>query len=95
MKFFARECERGEFLLRHDSSFHVGIGVEFGMDRESLLCFRVGNQLDDHLSAHEGNCPPVRRDVAEHPVLDLVPLARTRWVVRDRDGQTRVIDKTL
>ena len=32
---------------------------------------------------------PVLRDVTEEPMLDLVPLARARWEVRDVDAQAR------
>jgi hypothetical protein len=41
----------------------------------------MGDEFDDDFSTYEWLSPPVRRDVTEHPVLDLVPFASARWVV--------------
>src|SRR5512135_3325744 len=42
-----------------------------------------------------GRPPPVLRDVAEHPVFDLVPLARPGREVTHRDLQSRLIRQIL
>ena len=42
-----------------------------------------------------GGAAPIHRDVREQPMLDLVPLARTRRKVTDRDHQARPIGQTL
>src|SRR3989338_3235511 len=95
MELLSCKCESSELLFRHDDAFLIGIGVEFGMDLQASLCRRVGDEFDDDLPTHEGNCPPVRRDVTEHAMLDFVPLARARWVVRHRDRETCLIRKFL
>ena len=95
MKLFACERECRELLLRHDSSFHVGIRVEFSMDCESFFRRCVRDELNDDFPTHERHRSPVCRDVAEHPMFDLVPLARARRVVRDGDRETCLIREFL
>ena len=50
---------------------------------------RAGDQIDDDFVTHQGSPAPVLGDVAEHPVLDLVPLARSRREVAHMDGQSQ------
>ena len=55
----------------------------------------VANQIDDRFELPERAAPPVRRDVTEEPMLDLVPLARARWKVTDGDAQLKGIGQAL
>src|SRR4029450_7775682 len=48
--------------------------VGFGAALEARVGLGRGDQLDDRLVAGEWAAPPVHGDVAEQPVLDLVPL---------------------
>ena len=50
---------------------------------------RAGDQVDDHLVAHQRPAAPVLGDEAEQPMLDLVPLAGARREVADRERQSR------
>ncbi len=52
-------------------------------------------EIHNHLMACERLAPPVHADVAEHPVLDLVPLAGSRREVAYRYAQSRLIRKGL
>ena len=53
----------------------VGVGVECGAQPQALGRGRAGDQVDDGLQTFQGAPAPVAGDVAEHPVLDLVPFA--------------------
>jgi hypothetical protein len=69
--------------------------VQSSLDTQSLRCRGGANEADDDLPAHQRLATPVGRDVAEHAVLDLVPLARARGQVADTDAQTAVIGEAL
>jgi Subunit ChlI of Mg-chelatase len=47
------------------------------------LC--TSDQINDHCMVHQWPPAPVLGDVAEHPMLDLIPLAGTRWEVTHRE----------
>src|SRR5437016_9728261 len=47
------------------------------------------------LAAEQGSAAPVVGDVAEHAVLDLVPLARAGREVTDLHGQTQLVGQVL
>ena len=85
-----------EFDLRHlrvwnfDAS-GVALAVDLGMDLQSFLRRRSGNEVDDHLQTGERLPPPVLTDEREQTVFDFVPLARTRRKVTDRNGQSRLV----
>ena len=51
----------------------------------------VANQVDHGLEGAQRTPAPVLRDVAEQPMLDLVPLARARREVADVDAQAGVV----
>src|SRR5512138_11981 len=69
--------------------------IELRLDAESGSRSRVTDQLDEGLDGPERTSAPVLRDVAEEPMLDLVPLARARRDVRDVDGQAQVVGEPL
>ena len=54
-------------------------------DLQPGLGRRRRDQVDDHLVAHQRLAAPVLADEREEPVLDLVPFARARREVADRD----------
>src|SRR3954470_13634716 len=55
----------------------------------------MADQVHHDFQAPQGYPTPILRDMAEHPVLDLVPFTRTRWEVADRNRQTDLIGKSL
>ena len=69
--------------------------VETRMNLEAIGRGRVRDEIDYNLISDERAPPPVRRDVAEHSVLDLVPLARARRKVADGDSQPRLVGEAL
>ena len=69
--------------------------VESRSDAESLLGGRVRDQIHHDFMADERPAAPVLGDVAEHPMLDLVPFAGPRRKVAHGDAQPGVVGEPL
>jgi hypothetical protein len=67
--------EGGKFLVGDLDAFRVAAGVEFGVHGESLAGGGGADQVDRDLVAGQRLTSPVRRDLAEQAMLDLVPFA--------------------
>src|SRR5256885_12405942 len=66
-----------EFLVGHLDPGGIGVGVQLRLDMQPGLGLRVPDQVDDHGATQQRLAAPVLRDVAKHPMLDLVPLTRS------------------
>src|SRR5882724_12001819 len=55
----------------------------------------VADQIDDDGPADQRTPTPILRDMAEHAVINLVPLARPGWKMADRDLQAQSIRQLL
>jgi hypothetical protein len=87
VEFVSRESEALSLLIRDLSP---GRGVVLGQLRPDCspgLRRRVANQIDHDLTAHQGPPTPMLRDVADHAVRNLVPLARPRRKVAHGNTQ--------
>src|SRR5688572_13038082 len=89
------EVDGGEFGVGDFESGGVGAGVEVSPDREAGAGGGAADELDDDLAADEWSSAPVLGDVAEHPVLDLVPLAGAGREVADADAQAGLVGEAL
>ena len=69
------EVERGHLGGGDILSLGIGSTVQFTPHPQPGRGARGADQVDDHSQTHEGLSAPVRADVGEQPVLDLVPLA--------------------
>ncbi len=67
-----------------DAGF-IGVLVQRGLYSQASVSGDVANQIDHYLPAQQRSPSPVVSDVAEHPVLDLVPFAGARRKVTDLD----------
>ena len=67
----------------------------FGPDPEPGGCPDVPDAVDDGLVRRQRGAAPVRRDVTEEPVLDLVPLAGAGWKMTHLDGQSGLVGQLL
>ena len=77
------------FLLVGEFDFcGVEVRVEFAADGQSCARRGAGDEVDDGLVGLEGSSAPVLGDSGEKSVLDLVPFAGARRVVRDGDFQS-------
>src|ERR1700733_13036595 len=95
VKLGRRQMDCCQIVLGYLDSSLVMTTIESCMDLESVVGFCVRDQTDHDLITDERVRPPVRRDVAEHPMLDLVPLACARWEVADADEQPRLVGEAL
>ena len=68
-------------------AFLVAACVECALDFQAGLGRRRADQLDYGKAIRERPAAPVLRDMAEQPVLDLVPLRRARRIVVDADRE--------
>src|SRR6516165_1937750 len=89
------EFHTGEFLIGDLVSHRITFSVELSADHQALCRGGVGDQLDDHFVTDEWTTAPVLGDVAEHAVLDLVPLTRPGRKVTHLDRQLQAIGKIL
>jgi len=80
--------------VRHVAST-ASTDIQLRFDPQPRLRRRITDQVHDDGSRAERLTSPVLGDVAEHPVLDLVPLARAGREMADRDPQPQVVGQTL
>jgi hypothetical protein len=76
------EFDTGEFFIGDLDSYRIVSAVEFSANHLSLSRGGVGDPLDDHFMTDKWTTAPVLGDVAEHAVLDLVPLTRPERSLR-------------
>src|SRR5215207_4006429 len=78
--------------------FHPG-GIEPAVEcclyAQAILRGSRPNQGNDHFMTDQRATPPVQTDMREQAVLDLVPLARTRRQMTDRDWDPQGIRQLL
>jgi hypothetical protein len=81
--------------LCHLDARFVLIGVENCLHPESTLRFRGPDQIHDRLIVEQRLPFPGQADEGKQPVLDLVPVARSRRVMADRDGHLEFVRQFL
>src|SRR5438093_2713716 len=79
-----------EFSARDLHPGGIALLVQAGSDLQPGLRGGAPDQLDDHLVTDQRLPAPVLGDVAEHAMLDLVPLAGAGREVADGDPQPRL-----
>src|SRR5580658_3952834 len=89
------EVETRDLVVGDFDRFLVPVAVERGLDAQPRPCPRAPDQAHDRLDALQRSATPVLGDVAEHSVLDLVPLARAGRVVRDCDVESGLVREAL
>ena len=90
-----RDVHLGQFVIADFDPCFVGVGIELGLDRETGLRGRTGDEIDDGFVADQSFAAPVLRDEAEETVLDLVPLARAGREMAYGQLQPRLIGQVL
>ena len=95
VKAMPLEAYRRQLRIGDGDATRVLAAVEFRPNAESGPTVRRANEAHDRGQVDEWGAAPIHRDVREQPMLDLVPLARTRRKVTDRDHQARPIGQTL
>ena len=82
-------------LVTDLDAFLIPPAVEDAANGEACLRPRRANQVHDGRVRQQRTSAPVLTDEREHPVLDLVPLARSRRQMTHMDCQTGFVGKTL
>ena len=83
--------------LRIGDPYRLGIAVfiQFAADRQAGFGRCGGNEFNDREAADEWLAAPGLSDVAEHAMLDLVPLRCSRWVVAYLQYQPGLVGQFL
>src|SRR2546429_2486270 len=74
-------CSSDLLLVADLHSSLIAALVQYGLDAQPLFCFRGADHVYHGLEADQGLSFPVHADEGKHPMLDLVPLAGSRWIV--------------
>ena len=92
----ARREPQGLHLLICDSDLlWVLLAIEQAAHGQALLGSGRGDEVDDRRVRQQRFSTPVLADEGEHPMLDLVPLAGSRWQVTYVYGQAGLIGESL
>src|SRR5437867_4733650 len=95
MKGLWSPVDSSELLVGDLESILVAALVQARFEVQSLVRPGVADKIDNHGVAHQRLPTPVLGDVAEHPVLDLVPLAGAGRKVADRNRQAGLVGQLL
>ena len=95
MKGIADQIERRKFLLCHLKACWIDVAILQCCDGQPLLGTGMRNQFQDDLQRGKGFGPPVERNEGKESMLNLVPLAGGRWIMRNRNGETFFISQFL
>jgi hypothetical protein len=81
-------------LCHFDARF-VFIRVENGLHPQPTLRFRGPDQIHDRLIVEQRLSFPGQSDERKQPMLDLIPFARSRRVMADREGHPQFVRQFL
>src|SRR5215207_9364545 len=95
MELIAGDVEAFHLGFADLDALLVAAGVECALDFQTGLGCRRTDQLDHGKAIRQRPAAPVLRDVAEQPVLDLVPLRCTWRIVVDTDREPRLVGELL
>ena len=95
MKLGQLEIDSAQFGIGDLEADRIDAAIQLGADFQSGWCGGVRNQIDDDVVTHQRSPPPILGDVAEHALLDLVPLAGPRWEVAHLDGHPQAHSQLL
>src|SRR5665647_2003910 len=95
MKFVSLDVYFREFMVADFATFFIGFGIQPRMDFQTLLRCRGTNQADHDLKCFQRNALPIAGDVAEQPVLDLIPFAGAGGEMTDLDDHLQLISQAL
>jgi hypothetical protein len=82
-------------FIGDDLPLGIGRSVNLGADLQALRGGSMIDQIDDDGKAFERFASPVLGDVAEHAMLNLVPLAGSWRQMTDLQDESRFVGKSL
>src|SRR5271166_2020540 len=95
MERVAGYVEARHFRVGDLDALCIGVAIEPAGNLQTGFRRGVGDQCDDDEEAGQRHGAPVLRDVAEHAMLDLVPLRCPRRIMADHDDQTGFVGELL
>ena len=95
MKLVWVQADRGQFRVADLAPLFVCAVVQFAAHRQAFGRRGRCDEADDGLVVDQGLAAPVHGDEREHPMLDLVPLARAWWEVANRDREAQIVGELL
>src|SRR6266850_4986992 len=95
MKVVTMQCDVAHLSRGDLDAGTVSAFVQLRANAQSRRRAGVADQVDDRFEGPERAAPPVRGDVTEEPMLDLVPLARAGWEVTHGDAQVERVGQVL
>ena len=95
MKGITHDVEGLEFSVADGEAGRIRLAVLDSRDLQSLLSGRMRNQLNHRFQRRERFGTPIDGNERKEAVLDLVPFARCRRIMRDRDRELFFIGQGL
>src|SRR5258708_38687395 len=95
MEWIAADVEAFHYGFADLNPLLVAARVERALDLQTGLGRRRPDQFDHGEAIGKWPAAPVLRDVAEQPVLDLVPLRCSRRIVVDADHEAGLVGQLL
>ncbi len=95
MKGIADDVEGLELSVAEGEAGRIGVAVLDGRDVQSLLGGRMRDQLNDGFQRRERLGAPVNGNERKEAMLDLVPFAGGRRIMRHRDRELFFIGQGL
>jgi len=95
MERVAGYVEARHFRVGDLDALCIGVAIEPAGNLQTGFRRGVGDQCDDDEEAGQRHGAPVLRDVAEHAMLDLVPLRCPRRIMADHDYQAGFVGELL
>ena len=95
MELIAGDVEAVHLGVADPDALLVAARIERAFDFQTGFGRRCTDQLDHGKAICERPAAPVLRDVAEQPVLDLVPLRRAGRIVVDTDDEPGLVGQLL
>ena len=84
MKPVLFDIETCHLLICYFNAFWVPVLIKLGVDGQSCFGRRIADEVNYDSLTDKGPSSPVVRNVAEHPVFDLIPLTRAGREVAHR-----------
>ena len=95
MEYVALDVERLHLGIADLDALFVGRSIECTLNFQTGFGRCRSNQLDYGHAVDERSPAPRLCDVAEHAVLDLIPLRRARRIVMNVEHEARLVGELL
>lgn len=95
MEGIALEIHSAQLLIPNATAFGIAFRVEASRELEAGSRFCVADQVDHRHTVEQRATAPILGNEAKHAMLDLIPLARAGWKMRDMDREMERLGQPL